>query len=61
MVDAVRVKPRAPRLKKPDLVDIDKAAKAVVNGTTREAIAKHYNVTEEAWAQVQIKVDQLKK
>lgn len=59
-VDAVRVKPRAPRLKKPELVDIDKAAKAVLEGTTREAIAKHYNVTEEVWAQVQVKVDQLK-
>lgn len=59
-VDAVRVKQTAPVITKPVLSDIDKAAQAVVNGTTREVIEKHYTVTEEAWAQVQIKVDQLK-
>lgn len=59
-VDAVRVKQTPPVLTKPVLSDIDKAAQAVINGTTRELIEKHYTVTEEAWAQVQIKVDQLK-
>lgn len=59
-VEAVRVKQTAPKIHKPELTDLNKAAEALINGTSKAAIEKHYTVTAETWAKVDELVKTLK-